>query len=209
MDGTDGRWRIAEKTAPDRVMSTVDPEARHARKTRADRRDGFKGHVAADPETGLITDAALTSAAGPDSSDAKTGAAMAGRDPAVRDGQVGQVLADSAYHSGGMLAALDGAGAEAVVKPRPLPVAVKGGFTVDDFGVDREAGEATCPAGRTAKLSPKGRASFARHCVGCPLRGHRARAKQGRVVALGADQLRHREHRAAARAEGFAEDYRR
>jgi hypothetical protein len=33
-DGTDGRWRIARKTAPDRMISTVDPDARHAHKTR-------------------------------------------------------------------------------------------------------------------------------------------------------------------------------
>ena len=30
--GTDGRWRIARKVAPERVISTVDPEARHAHK---------------------------------------------------------------------------------------------------------------------------------------------------------------------------------
>ena len=30
-DGTDGRWRIARKVAEDRVISTVDPEARHTR----------------------------------------------------------------------------------------------------------------------------------------------------------------------------------
>lgn len=41
-DGTDGRWRIARKVAPDRVISTVDPGARHAHKTREDRRDGYK-----------------------------------------------------------------------------------------------------------------------------------------------------------------------
>jgi hypothetical protein len=33
-DGTDGRWRIAKRTAPDRIISLVDVEARHARKTR-------------------------------------------------------------------------------------------------------------------------------------------------------------------------------
>ena len=27
-DGTDGRWRIAQQVAPDRVISTVDPDAR-------------------------------------------------------------------------------------------------------------------------------------------------------------------------------------
>src|SRR5271157_6489348 len=61
-DGTDGRWRIARKVAPDRVISTVDPEARHTRKSKSTRRDGFRGHVSAEPETGLITDAELTTA---------------------------------------------------------------------------------------------------------------------------------------------------
>jgi len=48
--GTDGRWRIARKVAPDRVISTVDREARHIRKSRSKRRDGFRGHVAAEPD---------------------------------------------------------------------------------------------------------------------------------------------------------------
>ena len=56
-DGTDGRWRIARRVAPDRVISTVDPEVRHTRKSKSARRDGFRGHVSAEPETGLITDA--------------------------------------------------------------------------------------------------------------------------------------------------------
>ena len=63
-DGADGRWRIARRVAPDRVISTVDPETRHTRKSKSNRRDGFRGHVAAEPETGLITDGALTKAAG-------------------------------------------------------------------------------------------------------------------------------------------------
>ena len=72
-DGTDGRWRIARKVAPDRVISTVDPDARHAHKTRARRQDGYKAHVVVEPDTGLITDAALTPAAGPRNCDAAVG----------------------------------------------------------------------------------------------------------------------------------------
>jgi Transposase domain (DUF772) len=37
-----GSWRIARKVAHDRVISTVDPQARHTRKTNADKRDGYK-----------------------------------------------------------------------------------------------------------------------------------------------------------------------
>ena len=68
-DGTDGRWRIARKVAEDRVVSTVDPDARHTRKSPEARRDGYRAHLAADPETGIITDEKLTKAAGQENSD--------------------------------------------------------------------------------------------------------------------------------------------
>ena len=89
-DGTDGRWRIARKVAPDRVISTVDPQARHTRKCKSKRRDGFRGHVAAEPETGLITDCEMTMAAGEGSSDAENGVKMAARDRFHRAGQAGE-----------------------------------------------------------------------------------------------------------------------
>ena len=69
-DGRDGRWRIARRVAPDRVISTVDPQTRHTRKSPRNRKDGYRAHMVAEPETGLITDEALTMAAGPENSDA-------------------------------------------------------------------------------------------------------------------------------------------
>jgi hypothetical protein len=88
-DGTDGRWRIARKVAPDRVISTVDPQARHTRKSKSTRRDGFRGHVAAELETGLITDCEMTMAAGDGSTDADNGVKMATRDRFHQAGQAG------------------------------------------------------------------------------------------------------------------------
>lgn len=73
-----GRWRIARGVAPGRVISTVDPEARHARKTRSRRVDGYKAHIVAEPDTGIITAAELTTA---DASDAQTGARLLHSDP--------------------------------------------------------------------------------------------------------------------------------
>jgi hypothetical protein len=61
-----GSWRIARRVAKDRVISTVDPQARHARKTSAQRRDGYKAHIAVEPESGLVTECALTTANVPD-----------------------------------------------------------------------------------------------------------------------------------------------
>jgi hypothetical protein len=79
-DGTDGRWVIARRVAPDRVISTVDPQTRHTRKSRSSRRDGYRGHLATEPDTGLITDCELTMASGEANTDAVVGVRMADRD---------------------------------------------------------------------------------------------------------------------------------
>ena len=73
-----GRWRIARRVAKGRVISTVDPEARHARKSRSQRSDGYKAHICAEPDTGLITAAELTTA---DTSDAQVGPRLLQQDP--------------------------------------------------------------------------------------------------------------------------------
>lgn len=56
----DGMFRIARRVAPDRVISTVDPQARHGRKTSAHAFDGYKGHIAADPDSEIITSTTVT-----------------------------------------------------------------------------------------------------------------------------------------------------
>jgi IS5 family transposase len=68
-DGTGGRWRIARKVTENRVVPAVDPDARHTRKSPEARRDGYRAHLAADPETGIIIDEKLTKAAGQENSD--------------------------------------------------------------------------------------------------------------------------------------------
>ena len=42
----EGTFRIARKVAPDRVISVVDPQARHMHKSVSSYRDGYKAHVA-------------------------------------------------------------------------------------------------------------------------------------------------------------------
>lgn len=56
----DGIFRIARRVAKDRVISTVDPEARHGHKTAARGFDGYKGHIAIDPDSEIITATAVT-----------------------------------------------------------------------------------------------------------------------------------------------------
>jgi len=58
--GDDGVLRIARKVAKGRIISTVDPDTRHGHKTAARGFDGYKGHVAVDPDSEIITDTAVT-----------------------------------------------------------------------------------------------------------------------------------------------------
>jgi IS5 family transposase len=196
-----GSWRIARKVAVDRVISTVDPQARHTRKTNAQRRDGYKAHVAAEPESGLVTACALTAANLPDG---PTGLELlAGEEPGL------EVLGDSGYGSGQTRAALRAAGHTQTIKPIPLASAVPGGFTVHDFRVDRHAGTVRCPAGAMAPIASSGQVSFTRHCQGCPLRRRCTTAKRGRTIRLHPheDELRAARRRAVTRS--FQESYRR
>ncbi len=59
-EGDDGVFRIARRVAKDRVISTVDPEARHGHKTSARGFDGDKGHTAVDPDSEIIASTTVT-----------------------------------------------------------------------------------------------------------------------------------------------------
>ncbi len=171
------RWRIARQVAADRVISVVDPEARHAHKTVSRRQDGFKAHVAVEPDTGLVTACQLTKAAGAGAHDAVVGVDLLSGETAPV-----QVLGDSAYATGEALATFDETGHEPMVKPWPITPAVPGGLTIDEFTVDTAAGTVTCPAGNTVPLSPTGTARFGSRCAACPLAQRCTTAARGRAV---------------------------
>ena len=227
-DGTDGRWRIARKVAEDRTISTVDPDARHTRKSPEARRDGYRAHLAADPQTGIITGEKLTRAAGTENSDpavaeefvaaeATAGDAASGGtagscdgsgEPADGAGPDVSWYGDSAYGTGDLRDAIEKAGHQAVIKPKPLQSPVEGGFTIDDFTVDEQHGTVTCPAGHAVALSRTRIATFGVLCRDCPLRERCTTCKTGRKLVLHErdDLLR------AARADwaaptGLREDY--
>ena len=231
-DGTDGRWRIARQVAGDRVISTVDPDARHTRKSPEARRDGYRAHLAADPGTGIITDEKLTRAAGTGNSDpavaeeflaaeAATGDAAAGGtagspgspgaggpDDGAAAGRDMSWYGDSAYGTGDLRGAICDAGHRAVIKPKPRQAPVQGGFTVDDFTVDEQQSTVTCPAGRTVALSRTRIATFGVLCRDCPLRARCTTCKTGRKLVLHPrDDLLRAARAGWAASSGLRKDY--
>lgn len=197
----EGTWRIAQRVAPDRVISTVDPESRHMHKSVSSYRDGYKAHVAVEPETGLVTACALTPA---NAGDGPTGVSLLeGEEPGL------QVLADSAYGSGEVRVAIRKARHRAAIKAIPLRRAVPGGFDRDDFVIDHHARTATCPGGHTVPIAPKGGASFGPRCQQCPHRHRCTTAKTGRTLHIGDHDAELVAARHAWRDGDFADDYRR
>jgi IS5 family transposase len=202
-DGTDGRWRIAQRVASDRVISTVDPDTRHVHKTVHRRQDGFKGHLAIEPDTGIITDCALTKATGTDNHEAAVGLELL----ADEDSPV-TVLADSAYGSGDFRSELAERDHTDRVKPAPVPRVIPDGFTVDDFTVDHASRTATCPNGLTRTISRSGFATFGVACAQCPLRTRCTRSRTGKKLKVGAHDALQRTARQAASDPDWLAEYR-
>jgi Transposase DDE domain/Transposase domain (DUF772) len=226
---TDGSFRIARRVAADRVLSTVDPEARHGHKTSARGFDGYKGHASVDPDSELVTATAATAgnvgdaAAAPGllaelvaqvhgDPPAPTAASAAGDGPpAPRP----TVYGDSAYGAGPLLAGLHAAGIDPRVKIQAA-VAPGGHFTKDRFRIDLAAGVVTCPAGCTAPIvyNPNpghrhhGQASFGPACASCPLRGRCTSAQAGRTVTITAYEAELAAARARQAEPDRAADYR-
>jgi hypothetical protein len=167
-----GVFRIARRVAKDRVISTVDPDARHGHKTSARGFDGYKGHLAVDPDTEIITATKVSAANAGDADPAgdlltEDLPEPAGRGDADQDrpGDCGEavvagepddtaaetvaaqqlaVYGDAAYGAGPLLVTLENAGARIMTKVQPPP-ALGGRFAKDRFAIDLGTGTVTCP----------------------------------------------------------------
>ena len=201
-EGSDGVFRVARKVAPDRLISTVDPETRHGHKTSARGFDGYKGHIALDPDSEIITATGVTPG---NSGDAETAESLladilpseaeAEADDSDSDSDGGAaVYGDAAYGAGELLERLDNVGIHNGLKVQP-PAAVKGHFPKDRFTIDLENQTVTCPAGVTAPIRARaassgggrhaGHASFGRGCATCPLAAQCTTASEGRTITIG------------------------
>ena len=221
--GDDGTLRIARRVAPDRVISTVDPEARHGHKTNHRGFDGYKGHLAIDPDRELVTATAVTAGNTGDVepvadliTDLTNPTNPTGTDPTGTDpgADAAAVYGDAAYGAGEILQRLDNAGIEAKTKVQP-PVAPAGKFTKDRFDIDLEHQQVTCPNGTVAPIRPvkdharhAGKADFGKACATCPLRGQCTDAKTGRSITIGQHEARLTAARTRQQDPAWKADYR-
>jgi len=192
------------------VISTVDPDARHGHKTAARGFDGYKGHVAVDPDSEVIVAAHVSAG---NTADAATVADLLARDlPAAEtaetmtDTEPLTVYGDSAYGTGAQLDTFEQDGIISRCKTQP-PRAPGGRFSKAQFGIDLHAGTVGCPAGHTVGLRPVKNGQIARFgklCAGCPLASKCTTSRSGRTIHLG----QHEHQLAAARAQQSDPDWR-
>lgn len=234
--GDDGRFRIRRGVAKDRVVSTVDPEARHGRKSRHGHFDGYKAHVACEPESELITEVVVTPANTHDAEpttellpelegevpvedeETATDTEPVGGDVEGKIGVEGDedpaltVVADKAYGSAATRRTLQARRVETVIKAPP-EVNSTGGFPKSAFDVDLDAGTAACPAGVTTsawKANSKGTVRFRfpkAACADCSLRERCTSSPRGRSLTVSRDEELLAEARSRQRTEGFLAVY--
>jgi hypothetical protein len=229
--GEDGVFRIACKVAKDRVVSTVDPDARHGHKSSARGFDGYKGHLAVDPDSELVTATVATAANSGDADVADqlladvlgtedqepVGGDETGQDDGNRENPVEadrvEVYGDSAYGAGELLKRLEDVDAHIGIKVQPA-VAPGGRFTKDRFGIDLDAATATCPAGVTVALRLTGHqrhaavAEFGVACSACALVQLCTTAKAGRTITISAYERQLAAARARRDDPDWLADYR-
>jgi hypothetical protein len=210
--GQDGILRIARRVAKDRIISTVDTETRHGHKTSARGFDGFKGHIAIDPDSEIITDTEVTAgnvgdgAVAADLIDDILAPAANGDGEAERP----TVYGDNAYGTGELHDLL----ADNDITDRfktQTPTAPQGRFPKDRFTIDLDDDTVTCPNGVTAEIrrnkAGHGEASFGDACRDCPLRQQCTDARDGRSIKVSRHERRLAKARAAQKGSDWRRDY--
>jgi DDE family transposase/transposase-like protein DUF772 len=231
--GEDGVFRIVRRVARDRLISTIDVEARHGHKSRARTFDGYKSHLSVDPDEELITNVAVTAANTADRevidelldepttgalADAESVAGGPGAGNAEDDGSDSQngsgskgfeVYGDSAYAGGATLDGQNRRGHD--MRAKVPPVRNANGYSKDQFRIDLAAGTVTCPADRTVSIRAGLRYRVARFgvlCQSCPLRADCTKSRRGRVISIHPQEAALQHAKARQQDPGWQHDYR-
>ena len=235
-EGGDGVFRIARRVAKDRVISTVDPQARHGHKTAARGFDGYKGHIGIDPDSEIITGTTATAGnvgdaeaamdlladdlgtkpddGAPGDDDLDPGAGAGGPDVAEDDSEDDRlrVYGDAAYGAGELQERFEDSDVANRCKVQPASPPSGGLFSKDEFDVDLQAGTVGCPAGQQAPIRPArgggGAAEFGPLCRDCPLASQCTTAAGGRTIRIGRHERVLARERAAQADPAWQADYR-
>lgn len=160
--GGGGGMRITQGVARARVISISDTQMRHGRKSRSVRIDGYKRHIAV--ANGFILSTAVEPANAREHEPTERLLVEA-----TAHGDIETLDIDRGYLASPVVVRLHRAGV--IVNSRAWAVSNHGLFTKDDFAIDLVAKQVTCPAGKSAPITPGLQSFFdANDCADCPLK---------------------------------------
>ena len=186
-DPSGSRKRVREGVAPERVVSVEDTDMRHGRKSKTKLFNGFKRHIAADLDTGVIVVCTVTPANRPE---AEATAAL--KADLVHQGlRVSELHVDRGYIKSALVAETIAEGGEVICKPWAGRNVLDFLFSKREFDVNVRRLTIRCPAGQTQPFRPGEVVEFeAEQCDRCRLRVHCTTAApgRGRTVAMTTDE---------------------
>jgi len=180
-----GGKRIIEGVAKERQISVEDPEMRHGRKTKSQRIDGYKRHVATDLDSQAIVACAVTPANRPEHE------ALPELKADIDEQRIrfAEAHFDRAYMASTAVAEIIAQGAQVVCKPWKPNNGYR--FSKDVFQLDLRAKTITCPGGHTESIQWGQTVEFdPAKCHVCLMRIQctSASAGHGRTVTIAADE---------------------
>ena len=182
----DGVPRLHRGTRQGRIISTVDPEIRHGRKSESQRFDGFKLHVAVtNSQEPLITAVEVGDASAHDGAQAKE---LIDQQP--EELQPDRILGDSAYGDQQTREDMQQRGVEVLARV-PEGEVRQERIGKREFQIDLEAGTVTCPEGHVVAIPQQARRDGERvvnfgvgRCNDCPLKPRCAPYAGGRKLTI-------------------------
>ena len=198
----DGVPTLHRGTKPGRVISVIDPEMQHGRKSSQSRFDGYKLSAAVSNSTVPLIMAVHVAPGG--ESDGPQAKHLIDAQPAER--RPGRILGDTAYGNGVVRSELAERDVD-VLAPVPEGAIVEDRVAKREFMIDPAAGTVTCPAGHTRPMSSKRTVTFGALCAACPLRDRCTTAKDGRSMTIHPHEDLLRAARAQARTDDFKQAY--
>lgn len=183
---TEKGYKESKETRPDRIISAVDPEARHGKKSKTRKFNGYKAHVTETVDNKFITNITVTPGNVADS------------EPVVENTQEmvaetglapEKMIGDGAYGTGDNRQQLKEMGIQLVAPPHPQSISAD--LVNGNFSFDPEEQTVKCPAGiTTAKrtYSENSQAFIYRFpkeaCGTCELRDACTKDKNGRTISV-------------------------
>lgn len=208
----DGNVQMINGTAKDRVISLSDPEMRHGRKCTSKKNDGYKAEILTGGPNGSLVVGVQTAPA--NTPDGKFLSDLIDQ-AQENDIDIDKIYGDSAY--------TDWDEIDKRKKDDNIKFYTKvcssinryGLYTKDDFKIDIEKAEVTCPAGNTKdfnkeKLSKRKKQIVkfpTEKCKNCPLKGNCTTSKTGRSIAIHSYEDKIQEQLKLQQTTDYKEEY--